>query len=113
DYSPSRLESMGNEVLRSSGVDGFTTEYPIPWSPTHRFDVAFPDAELAVEWDSRRWHSQAQAFDSDRFRDRSAILHGWRVLRFTWTDVNRQPDLVLRTVQSAQVGSPEVATHSY
>jgi very-short-patch-repair endonuclease len=113
DYSPSKLEHAGNDLLRSGGLVSFSTEYPIPWSPTRRFDVAFPEAELAVEWDSRRWHSQAQAFDSDRFRDRSAILNGWRLLRFTWADVHERPEMVVETVQSALVGWPETSAHSF
>lgn len=85
------LERRGAEVLRDGGLDGFETEFPMPWSPARRFDVAFPRARLAVEWDSVRWHGTRTGFDRDRRRDREASLHGWRVLRFTWADLEDPP----------------------
>ena len=100
-HSMSVLERMGRSLLLSGGIRGFTTEYPVPWSPERRFDVAFARRHLAIEWDSRRWHLQASAFRVDRERDRAAIVHGWRVLRFTWDDVVRRPDHVLDTVHAA------------
>lgn len=100
DRPASVLESAGNRLLRENGVRGFITEFPLPWSPHRRFDLAFPDHLVAIEWDSRRWHTQAEAFDRDRYRDREAIVHGWRVLRFTWEDVHSRPERVLETVRA-------------
>lgn len=99
DRSASILERRGVRVLMDAGLTGFETEYPIPWSRDHRFDLAYVEHRLAVEWDSRRWHSTQQAFESDRRRDRMAILNGWRVLRFTWADVNDRPSVVVSTVR--------------
>ncbi len=93
------LERIGAEVLRRGGLAEPRFEYPIPWSPDRRFDAAYPIARLAIEWDSRRWHELAEAFASDRERDRQALLHGWRVVRFTWFDVTRTPDEVVSTVR--------------
>jgi very-short-patch-repair endonuclease len=57
-----------------------------------RFDDAYPDHRLAIEWDGRRkYHGQFAAFEADRLRDREALLNGWRVVRFTWNDVNNRP----------------------
>ncbi len=95
-----RLETIGMRVLRDGGLPSFEAEYPIPWRPDRRFDVAFATARLAIEWDSFRWHSQERVFQSDRERDREALEHGWRVLRFTWRDVTEDPDSVVRTVQA-------------
>jgi predicted transcriptional regulator of viral defense system/very-short-patch-repair endonuclease len=100
-HSMSALERKGMALLQAGGIQGFTTEYPIPWSPERRFDVAFPRQHLSIEWDSRRWHLQAHAFSADRERDRAAIVHGWRVLRFTWDDVVNRPDHVLDTVRAS------------
>lgn len=99
--APSTLEARGNKLLREAGIVTFLTEYAIPWDPLRRFDVAIPENRLAVEWDSRRWHMQAQAFASDRRRDREVVTNGWRILRFTWDDVHRQPQLVIDTVLAA------------
>lgn len=101
DHSGSLLEARAGRLLVEAGFESFEREFPIPWAPHRRFDVAFPAQRVAVEWDSRRWHGHLGAFERDRERDRLAILHGWRVLRFTWADVHDRPEMVtdvLRTV---------------
>ena len=68
---------------------------------------------LAIEWDSRRWHEMADAFVTDRERDRQAFLHGWRVVRFTWVDVTRTPEEVVSTVrQLLEQGNASGLAHS-
>jgi predicted transcriptional regulator of viral defense system len=99
-HSPTVLERAGMNLLTEAGLTEFATEFSIPWSPHRRFDVAFPKHKLAIEWDSRRWHLQAEAFDRDRARDREAIMRGWRVLRFTWDDVHRRQEAVIETIQA-------------
>lgn len=98
------LEMRARRVLVEGGIRDFETEVPIPWSSTRRFDVAFVDHRVAIEWDSRRWHLQANAFQRDRDRDREAVLHGWRILRFTWSDVHDRPQTVVSTVLSVLSG---------
>lgn len=96
----SALEAAGFRLLESMAVAEWTTEYPIPWSINKRFDVAFPTRRVAIEWDSRRWHTLAKAFESDRQRDAEAMTHGWRILRFTWDDVRNRPQYVVDTLRS-------------
>jgi hypothetical protein len=96
----SALERAGFRLLKCVEVEEWTTEYPIPWSANRRFDVAFPNQQIAIEWDSRRWHTLAKAFESDRQRDTKALAHGWRILRFTWDDVHDRPDYVIGTLKS-------------
>jgi len=96
----SMLEARANRLLRQSGLPPFETEYPIPWDEGRRFDVAFVAHRVAIEWDSHRWHSDRGSFERDRRRDRLAILNGWRVLRFTWGDVEDRPGAVLSTVEA-------------
>ncbi len=93
------LERAGASLLRSRGIPEPQFEFPMPWNPARRFDVAFPHAKLAIEWDSRRWHQLFDAFASDRQRDREALLHGWRVVRFTWADVTERPGEVADAVR--------------
>lgn len=100
DYSRSVLEQKGCRILDQGGITGYQSEYPIPWSPRRRFDVAFPEHRVAIEWDSRRWHTHIEAFEVDRERDRAAVVNGWRVLRFTWSDVHDRPTHVLWTVRN-------------
>lgn len=96
----SRLELLGLGILRQAGLPDPEIEYPLPWNRLRRFDAAYPTHRVAIEWDSRRWHSQLEAFDTDRRRDRDAVLHGWRLVRFTWDDVTERPDEVASTVTS-------------
>ena len=93
------LERLGASVLRDFGLPEPLFEYPIPWDQSRRFDAAYPERKLAIEWDSRRWHDDRDAFERDRHRDRDALLHGWRVVRFTWRDLIDHPGEVAGTVR--------------
>ena len=95
------LERLGARVLLEGGLPMPQFEFPTPWDADRRFDLAYPIGRLAIEWDSRRWHTQVQAFARDRERDRMAVLHGWRVLRFTWEDLTERPYEVVETVRRA------------
>ncbi|MGA7269774.1 MAG: hypothetical protein WB239_01760 [Acidimicrobiia bacterium] len=95
---PTALERRGRRVLADAGLPAPVAEYPIPWDTKRRFDDAYPRARLALEWDSRRWHSQLDQMETDRHRDHEAALHGWVVLRFTWADVTERPDYVASAV---------------
>ncbi|MEX1043872.1 MAG: DUF559 domain-containing protein [Acidimicrobiia bacterium] len=100
DRSGSLLERKGRTLIRDAGLPPPVSEYPIPWTVSRRFDDAYPERKLAIEWDSRRYHGQRAAFEADRARDRDAAVHGWRILRFTWEDVTRYPDRVVDTVRA-------------
>ncbi len=97
----SALERLGARILIDEELPAPHFEFPIPWEADRRFDVAYPDQLLAIEWDSRRWHTQADAFVRDRERDRRAVLHGWRVLRFTWEDLTDRSLMVVESVRDA------------
>jgi len=100
-HPQSRLETRGLTLLTDAALPAPESEYPMPWNPRRRFDLAFPRHRLAIEWDSRRWHSQVDAFERDRRRDRLALLNGWRVLRFTWSEVVERPAEVVSAVRRA------------
>jgi Transcriptional regulator, AbiEi antitoxin len=100
ERNASGLERAGLSVIRDGGLPDPTLEYPFPWNQLKRFDAAYPDSRLGIEWDSRRWHGLIDSFDRDRQRDREAILHGWTVLRFTWQDVTMRPQEVVDTVRA-------------
>jgi hypothetical protein len=92
------LERKGREVLVRAGLPTPMSEFPIPWDTRLRFDDAYPQVRLGIEWDSRAWHQQRRAMSSDRRRDRAAAMHGWRILRFTWEDVTERPGEVSSAV---------------
>ena len=57
-------------------------------------DFSWPDHRLIVETDGRAAHGDRAAFESDRRRDQQLVAAGWRVVRFTWRQVAREPRAV-------------------
>jgi very-short-patch-repair endonuclease len=72
----------------------------------HGFEVDnhWPQYDLVAELDGYEWHRTRRAFEDDRRRDAILAAHGVRVLRFTWRQVVRQPDVVAGAVASASTG---------
>ncbi len=53
-------------------------------------DMLFPGLGLMVELDSRKWHEQRRAMDSDRRRDQQALAVGIVTFRITWRHAVRE-----------------------
>jgi very-short-patch-repair endonuclease len=64
-------------------------------------DFVWRDARLIVEVDGYAFHRSPSAFEDDRERDVVLSLAGWRVLRFTWSQVTRRPAWVARALRLA------------
>jgi REase_MTES_1575 len=62
-------------------------------------DFFWPTKRLMVEADSYTYHSMPSAFERDRERDQHLTLAGYTVVRFTYTQVTRQPALVRRRLR--------------
>ena len=60
----------------------------------YKIDFLWRAERLAVETDGWETHRTRQAFENDRRRDRRLRLAGLDVVRFTWRDVEREPDEV-------------------
>jgi len=103
DRDPSELESRLLDLIERASLPPPTKEFKAPWlAPTNgRVDLAYREHLLVIEADSRRWHTQADAFLTDRERDNLAQLAGWRVLRFTWWDIEQRPEYVVLTIRRA------------
>lgn len=103
--SGSAMERRAMALLLAAGLPRPRVEFPFPWDAGRRFDMAYPDRKVAIEWDSRRWHTRYEDFDRDRHRDREAIVHGWVVLRFTWDDLDRRPHEIVDVLRRVVDGS--------
>jgi hypothetical protein len=57
-------------------------------------DFCWPERMLVVEVDGHRFHGTRQAFERDRDRDQRLTLAGYRVVRFTWRQIVREPEKV-------------------
>jgi very-short-patch-repair endonuclease len=67
-------------------------------------DFLWRDARLIVETDGYRFHRGRQAFEGDRARDAELKLLGNDVLRFTYTQITREPLRVARTLRALRLG---------
>jgi very-short-patch-repair endonuclease len=56
---------------------------------------------IVVEVDGWAFHSDQEAFQSDRKRQNYIALLGWQVLRFTWLDLVEYPQRVIAVIRSA------------
>lgn len=56
---------------------------------------------LIGEFDGKKYHQGREAFDRDRMRDRKLTLAGYRVLRFTNTDLESNPREIAEQIRRA------------
>ncbi len=67
-----------------------------------RIDFAFPMEKVAVEFDGYRYHGfSKKGFRQGLERQNILVAHGWRVLRYTLTDVRDRLDGIIEDVRSA------------
>lgn len=66
----------------------------------YQADFFWPRERLIVETDGYRFHSSRRAFEDDRLRDQRLKLARYEVLRFTWRQLSRNPEDVLRTTRN-------------
>jgi very-short-patch-repair endonuclease len=83
--------------LVKAGITGWKANRPVVLDDfTCYVDVIFHKIKLALEIDGRLFHTGAEAFETDRWRQNQLVLNGWCVLRFTWTMIEERPETVLR-----------------
>ncbi|MFN8024833.1 MAG: type IV toxin-antitoxin system AbiEi family antitoxin domain-containing protein [Acidimicrobiia bacterium] len=75
-------------VLRRHGFTGFVPQCEIRQHGRFvaRVDIAFPDAKVAVEFDSFRHHTGREALIRDSARRNALMLMGWTVITVTAAD---------------------------
>lgn len=108
----SELERRGVEALERGGLTGWELHFTPPWSDgvSGIVDIAFPDRQLIVELDGRRWHAMTSAMRNDRHRDRRAAQHGWTVLRFGWAEVVERPRSFINEIRTLLVTPPPISS---
>jgi very-short-patch-repair endonuclease len=58
-------------------------------------DCRWPDHRLTIELDGYRYHHTRHAWEQDRHREREARARGDEFRRYTWMDVNEDPEPML------------------
>ena len=101
--SESALETHGRLLLVRAGFVPEALQYEVvdDAGKVVRFDLAWPSARVAIEFDGRAYHDDPGAMHRDRSKSNTAAVKGWRLLRFTWYDIFRRPEYVLATVRDA------------
>lgn len=67
-----------------------------------RIDFAFPTEKVAIEFDGYRYHGfSKKGFKQGLERQNILVRHGWRVLRYTLTDVRDRLDTVIQEIDMA------------
>ncbi|MDO6658005.1 endonuclease domain-containing protein [Anaerobacillus sp. 1_MG-2023] len=72
------------------------TQYPLG---NYRIDLAIPYLKLAIECDGKQYHSSTQQKAHDRRKDKYLRSKGWKVMRFTGRQINRNPKAILLKIQ--------------
>ena len=84
----SYFEIRTGHALRSGGLGHFVRNYPVSVDgESFELDKAFPDQQVAVESDGRRWHSTRTQRERDRRRQRKLEAAGWRFRRVAYEEI--------------------------
>jgi len=69
-------------------------------------DFSWPAERVAVELDGHATHGTRSGFERDRARDRALQVAGWRVVRITWRQFQRERDLIARDLRALLAAKP-------
>jgi len=101
EVSDSDLEKRMSKLLRRAGLPPAVFHYAV-CTPAGVFlaevDFAYPEIKLAIEVDGFGAHGTPRAMAKDFVRQNGLVPYGWRVLRFTWRQVTRQPEMVAAAI---------------
>jgi very-short-patch-repair endonuclease len=67
----------------------------------HEVDMAWLDEKLVVEFDSHKFHTDRRAFETDRRRDQDLAAAGYRVIRVTARQIEREPLALIARLATA------------
>ena len=83
----SGIEDLYLLQISAAGLPEPQREYPLIPGRRFRADFAWPEHKLAVEIEGGTWvngrHVRGTGYMNDCRKYNLAVLHGWRVLRFT------------------------------
>ncbi|MED4456195.1 endonuclease domain-containing protein [Metabacillus fastidiosus] len=91
----SPIERRLYTALTSRGYD-VRTQVPCG---RYRIDLALPQHRLAIECDGKAYHSSPEQKAHDRRKNAYLRKSGWRVLRFTGSQINSRIPKVIREIE--------------
>lgn len=99
----SALEVRMWRVLKKAGLPRPSAGYEFrdEHGQPGRIDLAYPEAQLAIECDGYEHHGTREAFESDRLRTTRLAALGWRVFQVTSRQLDQRPAKVVQLVKEA------------
>ena len=105
-------ERLLHRLLREAGISGWRANVDTKVGNSRRRpDVRFEKLRLVIEFDGFAFHTDHAAFEDDRRRQNAFVKNGWTVLRFTWSQLTRNPDEAIADIR-ATIGMLEASVQS-
>jgi len=100
-YQPTEsvFETQLRQVLRRGRLPPVQQQKVRDGKRTLRVDFAYPDALVAIEADSRRYHFSAADYERTNARRNALTRLGWRVLSVSWASMKSAPDKVVAEIR--------------
>ncbi len=99
--SESEAESLFARLMRRAGLPIGQRQAPRDGLRRGRVDFLYPEQNLVIEIDGRRWHAGRSERKRDKRYDNELNIGGKRVLRLTWEDLTVEKAYMLDTVARA------------
>src|SRR6476661_4052464 len=96
-FTRNDLEELMFAIALRAGVPRPLVNY---WIGKYQADFAWPEQRLIAETDGRATHATTHAFEHDRLRDRELVKAGWRVIRFTYRQLESDPEEAAATLRT-------------
>lgn len=99
--SESEMESRFGRVMRKGDLPMGQRQVPREGVRWGRVDIFYPEQNLVVELDGRKWHSARREKKRDKRYDNELNVNGKQVLRLTWEDLDDEAyifDLMARAL---------------
>lgn len=82
--------------------NGYQVETQTPCGP-YRIDMTIPGARIAIEADGKAYHSSPAQKAHDKRKNEYLKKNGWKVLRVSGRQINREMPKVLRKIKEATI----------
>ena len=100
DRSAAESERIFARLMRGAEIGGWVVNRPERLGGRSVTpDFRLPGARLVVEIDGWAFHTDPDRFEHDRARQNLLVGAGYRVLRFTWTQLTERPEWVVDQVR--------------
>ena len=99
--SESEMESLYSRVTRIGSIPMGERQAPRDGVRKGRVDIWYPEQNLVVELDGRKWHSSRRELKRDKRYDNLLNVSGKRVLRLNWEDLTEERDYTLDLLRRA------------